>query len=55
MPVVMDTMENSLRMDYASWPERLFIINEGKVVMIGGEGPFDYDVNKVEDWLKKNL
>lgn len=36
---------------YGAWPERLYIIVDGTVVYQGGQGPFDYKLHEVQDWL----
>lgn len=52
-PVLVDTMSNEACKLYGSLPERLYIILDGIVVMHGGEGPFKYYVEEVEEWLTK--
>ena len=34
---------------------RLYIINDGKIAMKGGEGPYNYRVNDVADWIRDNF
>jgi len=51
----LDQMDNTAALLYKAEPERLYIIKDGKLVFIGGKGPFDYDPWKVEDWLKTHL
>ena len=43
MPVVLDSIEDSLLKAYNSWPIRLYIISDSKVVYCGEQGPFGYD------------
>ena len=39
-------------MDYAAWPERLYIIDEkGTIAYRGGMGPFNYKPAEVRAWL----
>jgi type I thyroxine 5'-deiodinase len=53
MPIAIDLMINECEKTYSAFPERLYIVQDGKVVYVGGVGPFDYKVCEVEDWLKK--
>ncbi|MDQ6994546.1 MAG: redoxin domain-containing protein [Mariprofundaceae bacterium] len=53
MPLVLDSMENSLLNAYNSWPIRLYIIHEAKVVYCGDQGPFGYEPAKVDMVLKE--
>lgn len=48
MPIVMDTMKDDLEKAYKAWPERLYIIKDGKLQYVGGVGPFDYKIEEVE-------
>lgn len=51
-PVVVDTMANKTNSAYGAWPERFFIIQEGKLVYVGGTGPYNYSLPEVRSWLK---
>ena len=51
-PVLIDSMENEACAAYKAFPERLYILKDEKVVLQGGEGPMDYSVAKIEDWLE---
>ncbi|MBL1353558.1 MAG: redoxin domain-containing protein [Zetaproteobacteria bacterium] len=53
MPLVLDSMENDLLNAYNSWPIRLYIIHEAKVVYCGDQGPFGYEPAKVDMVLKE--
>ena len=37
---------------YFSWPERLYIILDGRIVYKGGMGPNDYRIEEVVQWLR---
>lgn len=52
--VVVDSMDNEGLKNYAAMPERLFIVHEDKVALVGGLGPFEHmkSINRAEDWLK---
>jgi len=55
MPLVLDTIEDYLLKAYNSWPIRLYIIDESKVVYCGEQGPFGYEPASVDMALKKLL
>ncbi len=55
MTVVLDTMEDKLLKAYNSWPIRLYIIHNSKVVYCGDQGPFGYEPASVDLALKKLL
>lgn len=52
MPLVLDSMEESLLKAYNSWPIRLYIIHEYKVIYCGDQGPFGYEPASVDMALK---
>ena len=51
--VYMDSMKDEALHNYGSYPERLFIVQNGKVKFVGGIGPFAYSVPKMKAALKK--
>eukprot|EP00753_Platysulcus_tardus_P018588 PLAT6940.1.p3 GENE.PLAT6940.1~~PLAT6940.1.p3 ORF type:complete len:122 (+),score=57.19 PLAT6940.1:372-737(+) len=51
--VVSDTMDNQSMLTYAAWPERLYIIKDGRVIYKGGEGPYGYKPEEVDALLSK--
>ncbi|KAK2550640.1 Methylglutaconyl-CoA hydratase [Acropora cervicornis] len=51
-PIVADSMKNEANDAYGAWPERLFIIQQGKIVYEGGTGPYNYSLDEVEKWLE---
>lgn len=51
-PIVADSMKNEANDAYGAWPERLFIIQQGKIVYEGGTGPYNYSLDEVERWLE---
>lgn len=53
LPVVLDSMENTLLTAYNSWPIRLYIIDKGTVVYTGKQGPFGYDPGEAEAALER--
>ena len=34
---------------------RLYIIKDGKIAMKGGEGPYNYKLEDVTDWIRENV
>lgn len=52
MPILVDTMSNEALKAYGALPERLYIIQGGKVVYEGGEGPRYYKPTEVKTWLQ---
>ena len=52
VPVYVDTLENIGESLYGAHPERLYIIQGGKIVMKGGEGPLNYKLEDAADWLQ---
>ena len=38
----MDDMQDTLMKAYGAWPERLYVIQGGKILYKGGKGPFFY-------------
>jgi len=51
--LVCDNMANNLSIKFNAWPERIYAIKNDVVVYKGGLGPFDYDINDLEQFLKK--
>jgi len=52
-PLLVDFMDDKANKAYGALPERLYILLNGKIAYMGGQGPMDYKINEVEDWLKK--
>lgn len=51
--VYCDTMDDNMERKYGAFPERLYAIDDGKIVYQGGVGPFQYDVEGYGQWLQK--
>lgn len=42
-PIVVDTMDDATAVDYAAWPERIFVIDEqGRIAYAGHQGPWGF-------------
>ncbi|MCH7591445.1 MAG: deiodinase [Planctomycetes bacterium] len=56
MPVVVDTMDNRVDIQYAAWPERMFVVDRnGKIIYAGKQGPWGFKPKAAEKALKKLL
>lgn len=53
--VMVDNMNNQAMKQYGALPERLYILNAGKIVYKGGPGPQGYNLEEVEAWLKESI
>ncbi|CAI5696352.1 unnamed protein product [Oreochromis niloticus] len=51
--VVVDSMENSSNAAYGAYFDRLYILQEGKIVYQGGRGPEGYRISELRDWLNR--
>jgi len=51
MRLIVDNMLDECNSTYGSFPERLFIIQDGVVVYEGGRGPEYFNVDEIEEWL----
>ncbi|XP_055091297.1 type I iodothyronine deiodinase isoform X2 [Symphalangus syndactylus] len=52
-PVVVDTMQNQSSQLYAALPERLYVIQEGRILYKGKSGPWNYNPEEVRAVLEK--
>ena len=52
-PVLVDTMDNEATQAYGAYPERLFIVQDRKIVYEGGTGPYNYKLWEVKKWLEE--
>lgn len=52
-PMALDPMDDPALQAYNSWPIRLYVIHENKVVYSGAQGPFGYAPLEVEETLKR--
>ncbi len=56
MPVVVDTIDNTVDARYAAWPERIFVVDRnGKITYAAKQGPWGFKPNEAEKALKKLL
>ena len=54
-PILVDDMTNEANIAYGALPERLYIIYNGKVVYVGGHGPYNYSLDDMKKSLDKIL
>ncbi|GAB1288713.1 Iodothyronine deiodinase [Apodemus speciosus] len=52
-PVVVDTMQNQSSQLYAALPERLYVVQEGRICYKGKPGPWNYNPEEVRAVLEK--
>jgi len=52
-PVVSDVISDEANGGYGGLYERLYVIKDGRVELVGGKGPDGYDMDVVRDWLVK--
>ncbi|KAI5938229.1 Type I iodothyronine deiodinase [Manis javanica] len=52
-PVVVDTMKNQSSQQYAALPERLYVLQEGRILYKGKPGPWNYHPEEVRAVLEK--
>ena len=53
LPMVIDSLKNSVERSYAAWPDRLFLVDaEGKIAYRGGRGPWGFKPAELEKALE---
>jgi type I thyroxine 5'-deiodinase len=55
LPLVLDNMDNSCAKAYAAWPERLYVLEQGRVAYKGDMGPDGYKPEELEQWLNNRF
>jgi len=50
-PLLVDNMKNEASKSYGSFPDRLYIVLNDKIVYQGGVGPHGYVTADIESWL----
>ncbi|KAL4613111.1 thyroxine 5-deiodinase [Arapaima gigas] len=51
--VVADSMDNASNAAYGAYFDRLYILQDGKVVYQGGRGPEGYKISELRTWLDR--
>lgn len=54
-PVLVDRMDDMFSAMFQSQGERLYVVNNGRVVYQGGRGPFFYDIDHTRTWLTEYM
>jgi hypothetical protein len=55
IPLLVDPIENEANSLYSGWPERLYVVEGGKIVYKGGPGPFEFKPEELEAWLARRF
>lgn len=55
MPCVVDDIANTVDNAYAGWPERLFVVDDGRIAYASGQGPFGFEPEAVAKWLRQHV
>ncbi len=55
MRCVVDDMDNTCDSAYAGWPERLFVIENGRIAYAGAQGPFGFEPEALAEWLRRHM
>ena len=56
MPCVVDTIDNTVDTLYASWPERMFVLDrDGRIAYAGKQGPWGFKPKEAERSLRRLL
>ena len=45
-------MDDEATHAYGAFPERLVILQRGRIAFLGGNGPYKYDLKAVKKWLE---
>ncbi len=53
--LVVDNMDNTTDKHFGGWPERLYIVNKGKIAFKGMPGPNGYLLEPVQEWIENYL
>ena len=51
--MAIDDITDDMMRAYEAWPERLYVVENGKVLYKGGIGPFFYLPEELKEWLEK--
>jgi len=53
--IFVDQMDNRLSELFAALPERLIVLQNGKIKFIGGKGPYQYSIPNLQTFIQKYL
>jgi len=54
-PILVDCMDDRTNLAYSALPERLYVLQDGKITYEGGLGPYFYSIDEVEAFLSKQV
>jgi len=54
-PILVDQMDDGANLAYAALPERLYVLQDGKITFEGGVGPYLYNIDEVDTFLAKSV
>ena len=56
LKMLIDDIEDSTAIDYAAWPDRLYLVDKkGKIAYAGGEGPRGFKPDELEAAIRQEL
>jgi hypothetical protein len=56
IPVLIDGIDNEVAREYGGWPDRLYLIGkDGRVAFQGGDGPFGFKPEQLEEAIEAEL
>ena len=55
IPILVDDMDNAAAEVFAAWPERIYILNKGKIHCKGGPGPYEFNPEEAKESLMQLL
>jgi hypothetical protein len=56
IPVVVDAVDNAVASAYGGWPDRLYLIQrDGRIAFQGGEGPFGFKPEALEEAIEREV
>ncbi len=56
MPALVDDMDDFASKAYSAFPDRMYLVGrDGNIAYRGGEGPFGFKPDELEDAIKKEL
>jgi hypothetical protein len=53
IPMLLDGMDDGVNEAFSAWPERIYIIEGGKIVYRGGPGPYEFNPWEARAALKR--
>eukprot|EP00090_Calanus_glacialis_P015331 TRINITY_DN24214_c0_g1_i1.p2 TRINITY_DN24214_c0_g1~~TRINITY_DN24214_c0_g1_i1.p2 ORF type:complete len:124 (-),score=40.21 TRINITY_DN24214_c0_g1_i1:113-484(-) len=54
-PILVDPMDDRANLAYAALPERLYVVQDGKITYEGGVGPRNYSIDELDAFLSKGV